>query len=624
MPAESPDIHGTHAALLRELSELRRFNGAPKEFWPRYLSCLAGLTGASKVVLVLQDSANPGAWKKIGDWPANLAPTRFLTAFITQVEELATKSIGHSGGIIAPLEPVAARTPGHFMLAARVQLHRVTETCVATLLLSEVTETAARESLVRLNLAADAPESFQMHQTVAQANADVQKFAVALDLMAGVNAEKRFFAAALALCNGLSTAFRCERVSLGWLEGGYIRMRAISRTEKFDRKMAAVTALETAMDEALDQDEEVLWPAPEGATFVTRDHAAFAKLHEPGNICSLPLRVDGKAVAIVACERRAPAFAPVEVQQLRLCCDQAARRLSDLHRTDRWFGSRLAASAKNQLAVIVGPKHTWAKITALLIVALLAALFLVRVPYRVEGNFVVKSDDVSFRTAPFDGYIEQVFARPGDAVKVGDKLVQLATKELLLEENDAVASLTRFQREAEKARATNGLAEMRVAIALADQSKARLDLIRHRLGEATVRAPFDGVVVEGDLRERLSAPVKQGDALLKIARLENLYVEASVSERDVHEVLNKQRGEIAFVSQPKLKFPVRIVKIEPAAFPRNEGNVFLLRCEFEKGIERWWRPGMSGLCKLSVERRTLWWILTHRTVDFLRMKLWWP
>jgi len=51
--------------------------------------------------------------------------------------------------------------------------------------------------------------------------------------------------------------------------------------------------------------------------------------------------------------------------------------------------------------------------------------------------------------------------------------------------------------------------------------------------------------------------------------------------------------------------------------------VFLVRCEFQKGVEKWWRPGMSGLCKLNVGRRTLWWILTHRTVDFLRMKLWW-
>jgi multidrug efflux pump subunit AcrA (membrane-fusion protein) len=272
-------------------------------------------------------------------------------------------------------------------------------------------------------------------------------------------------------------------------------------------------------------------------------------------------------------------------------------------------------------------------------------LFFLRVPYRVEGNFVLKSDEAQFRTAPFDGYIEQVFVRPGDAVKTGDRLVKLATRELELEASAAQAELGRFQREAEKARATNALAEMRVALALGEQAKARLDLVRHRLNEAAILAPFDGIVVEGDLRERLAAPVKQGDALLRLARIDNLYAEAEVNERDIHEILaasstrkatpgettsvtggtsdTSPHGEIAFVSQPKLKFPVRIAKLDPAAFPRTAGNVFLVRCEFEHGLENWWRPGMSGLCKLDVENRTLWWILTHRTADFLRMKLWW-
>src|SRR2546422_57997 len=299
--------------------------------------------------------------------------------------------------------------------------------------------------------------------------------------------------------------------------------------------------------------------------------------------------------SVITCERQDTSFTAAEVEQLRLCSDQATRRLADLHRQDRWFGARLAAWWKDQFAVIVGPQHTWAKVTALLAVILLAALFFVRVPYRVEGNFVLRSDDLSFRTAPFDGYIEQVFVRPGDSVQAGGKLLKLATRELELEESAALADLGRFQREAEKARATNGLAEMRVALALADQSQARLGLVRYRLAESTLKAPFDGVIVEGDLRERLAAPVKQGDALMKIARIENLYVEAEVNERDVHEILGKQRGEIAFVSQPKRKFPVRILMLEPAAFPRRDGNVFLVRCEFEKGVENWWRPGMSGL-----------------------------
>lgn len=622
MPTERGAAAEELAKAMAELAELRRSTATPKEFWPRLLAALARISGASRGTLLVKD-AGSGTWKIIGDWSPDGGPSRLSSVFAARLESIASAGEA-SGDTVMSLDEAAPRGASHFAVGIRQRL-LAHQTCVIAFLLSEMSEAAAREVLGRLQLVADVPCSWQEFQAGQQSKADITSFANALDLMAAVNVETRFLAAALALANGLATRLACDRVSLGWLSGGYVRLKAISRTEKFNRQMSAAQSLEAAMDECLDQDEEILWPAPgEGTNTVTRDHEKFSREQNIPHLCSLPLRVDGQPAAVLTCERAAAPFTALEVQQLRLCCDQATRRLADLQRRDRWVGARFAAWSKEQCAVLVGPRHTWAKVTALLVVVLLAVLFFVRVPYRVEGNFVLKSDEVQFRTAPFDGFLEQVFVRPGDAVKAGVPLIKLATRELELEESAALADLSRFQREAEKARATNGLADMRVALALADQSKARLDLVRHRLDQATLKAPFDGVVVEGDLRERLAAPVKQGDALMRVARLENLYVEADVSERDVHEILKTRRGEIAFMSQPKLKFPIRIVKIEPAAFPRAEGNVFLVRCEFEQGVESWWRPGMSGLCKLNVEERTLWWILTHRTVDFLRMKLWWP
>jgi len=129
--------------------------------------------------------------------------------------------------------------------------------------------------------------------------------------------------------------------------------------------------------------------------------------------------------------------------------------------------------------------------------------------------------------------------------------------------------------------------------------------------------------VEGDLRQRVGAPVKQGDSLFRVARIDTQYVEAEISERDVHEILNRTAGEVAFVAQPRLKFPVKVVRIEPAAVAKEGKNVFTVRAVFSGPIQPWWRPGMSGVCKLGVEKRTLLWILTHRTVDFVRLWLWW-
>jgi ERCC4-related helicase len=96
-----------------------------------------------------------------------------------------------------------------------------------------------------------------------------------------------------------------------------------------------------------------------------------------------------------------------------------------------------------------------------------------------------------------------------------------------------------------------------------------------------------------------------------------------MSERDIHEILDSTRGEIAFVTQPEKKFPVRIERIEPAAFPKEGENIFMVRCSLGEEARPWWRPGMSGLCKIEAGRRSLFWIFTHRTVDFLRMFFWW-
>ena len=305
------------------------------------------------------------------------------------------------------------------MMAVRLKLAQAGDELIFAAQLKDFTEDAARDSLVRLRLAADVPAAYQLNLAAGQAQRDVEKFAAVLDLNVPVNQATQFLPAALAFCNGIATRFRCDRASLGWLEGGYIRLRAMSRTEQFDRQMAAAQILEAAMEECVDQDEEILWPPPEGVTTVARDHETFAKDQKAGNLCSVPLRLDGKAVAVLTCERQETVFTAVELQQVRLGCDQVVRRLSELRQYDRWFGARWLAQAREHCAQWLGPEHTWSKVAGMLAAVALAALFLVRVTYRVEGNFILRSDEAAYLTAPFDGYLEQAWVRPGDPVTNG-------------------------------------------------------------------------------------------------------------------------------------------------------------------------------------------------------------
>lgn len=618
----SLDEQAAFEETLQRLHELRRYDGPPAEFWPALAEVLARLGSASRGLLIRRDPNDTARLLKLGEWVENARGDGAVMAFNRSLPGLV-EECARQGHWLAPLDDGLTDGNGARGLGVRLRFEGDGEQCVAAFLLRNVSESEARQAAMRLQLAADVPAAYQKHQAAQRAQRDVEKFASVLDVLVPVNAEKRFRAAALAFCNGIAERFACERVSLGWFAGDYVRLKAISRTERFNKQMEAVRALEIVMEEAFDQDEEVVWPAPEGTSVVARDHEAFAGKESSPHVVSLPMRSEMKPVAVLTCERAQRPFTMVEVEQLRLACDTVVRRLADLERTDRWFGLRWARACQERAAKLVGPEHTWAKVGALLGAAALVALLLPIYPYRVEGNFILRSDEVSYLTAPFDGYIQTVAARPGDVLPEGGLLLELNTDQLVLEESSALADQTRYLREVEKARANRALAEMRIAQALADEAQARLDLVRYRLDQARIRAPFAGVVAEGNLRERIGAPVRQGEALFRVARLDRLYVETEINERDVHEIVAAPAGEIAFLAQPRIKYPVTIEQLEPAAVPKEKENVFLVRCALVDAPASWWRPGMSGVCKLAVERRTLLWILTHRTTDFLRLFLWW-
>jgi multidrug resistance efflux pump len=427
----------------------------------------------------------------------------------------------------------------------------------------------------------------------------------------------------MTLVNETAARYQCARVSLGWCDNGYVRLQSISHMERFERKMDIVTSLEAAMEEALDQDEEILWPCYNVNGTVARDHEAYVKKQQAEQLISLPLRRNDQPLGILTCEREDTAFSEDDVRSLRILCDQVVCRLAELRQRDRWFGAKLKDGIRKQVSGLLGVEHTLAKLVGLLICALLFFSITVKLPYRVEAAFILRSEDVRQVSAPFDGYIDTVQVKIGQQIEQDDRLLLLDTGDLLLEESAALANQTRFLREGEKARALNTLIEMKIAQARADQAQAQLELIRHRLRQAQVRSPIRGIIVEGDLEELRGAPVSKGDILFKVARHENLFVELKINEDDIHELSEGQSGNIAFVSRPQLKYAFKIIQIDPVALPADTGNIFIARGWNLDGPVDWWRPGMSGIAKLDVGSRRIIWIITHRTIDFFQMLMWW-
>lgn len=602
---------------LQALRDLRVFPGSEGEFWLSFTEHAVRLLTADWGVLLRESSET---WRIFCFWPI-VGQLKQINLDPRQLDELAKKVLQENITYLL-LQSGSDRKAAEMLLGVHLEIGETDEQIVALFGRKAWQNIDRRQDLLKMEYILDVPAAYRTCRTLRQTRAKLERVSEPLDLMLCINEHRRYMGAAMALCNEMAARYGCSRISLGWERYGYVRVQAVSHMDRFDKKMDAVQALEAAMEECLDQDEEMLLPGPEKTTALTRAHQQFAGRYGQQAMISLPLRLDQRGVGVLTCEREKP-FSEQDVRGLRIACDQVVRRLGDLKRYDRWFGARLADSMKSWIGRFLGVEHTWAKVIAMFVSVMLAFLLFGTMEYRVEAPFILRTRDLAFLCAPFDGYIEKVTRKAGDVVEQGQRLLVLDTRELRLQESQAVADLQRYIREGEKARAEKALAEMLVANALKKQAETRLEMIRYHIDHAEIKTTFAGVVVEGELEKLLGAPVRKGDVLLKVARLENLYVEMKVSERDIHEIREELDGEIAFISRPDRKYDVTVERIEAMAATEEKGNVFLVRGRLSGEKAGWWRPGMSGLAKLHVGERRILWVLLHRTIDVLRMMFWW-
>ena len=397
----------------------------------------------------------------------------------------------------------------------------------------------------------------------------------------------------------------------------------MSHTESFSRKMQVVQDLESAMEECLDQDCEVIHPAPEDSTCIGRQTAELSKRHGPLAVVSLPIRYGERVWGVLTLERPADRpFAAEEVEAVRLALELCTARLGALHEHDRWIGAKLASGLRDGLAVVVGPRHTWAKLTAVLIFA--AAIFLIFAEgnYRAEASFVLEGTQRQVVPAPFDGYIKTVHVEVSDAITANEtSLAELDTAELRLKLAEAKADKAGYRKQMDAAMRDGETAQAQIAEANAEKAQAQIDLFEYMIGQARLISPLSGTVVEGDLKRQIGAPVKTGDILFEVTPLESLRAVLHVREDQITDVRVGQRGTLATASYPAQRIAFEVERVNPMAEVVKQKNVFKVRVRLLE-LYPWMRPGMEGVAKIDLAKRSYAWIWTRKIVNWVRMKLW--
>jgi len=453
----------------------------------------------------------------------------------------------------------------------------------------------------------------------------IERLSLVLDVVAVCNQAAHFTSTAMALCNTLAEKLHCHRVSLGVLEGRYVRVHAISRTDTFRREMRLTQDIEAAMEECLDQDLEIIFPAAEpGVTFVLRAARQLSEQQGPAAILALPMRRNGKPVAVLLLERASdqPFEDLNEIEAVRLVCDLCAPRLMELREHDRWFGARLAAALRKRVGSILGPRHTGLKLGAGLV--FLAALFLVfaKGDYRIDAPFVFEAAVKQSVVAPFDSFIKRVAVDPGQTVEAARTILgELESADQRLQLAALKAEQLGYRKQRAAAMRDGKTAAAQMAAAQTEKLAAQIRLIERNIEQATLVAPVTGRLVSEDLKHRLGAPVETGAVLFEIVQTEHLRAELFVPEESILQVKEGQSGELAAVGHPNQKIRFVVERIHPIAEVVAQQNSFRVRARLLDRSD-WIRPGMEGQARIEVGRRPYAWIWTHRVTDWLRMKLW--
>jgi len=618
----------------RQISEMRRptvvdvfermgrFEGLPEQFLPALLAAQCEMAGAAAGAIFRQGKAGPeilALHPPLGPQQTKAPP------WLIQIKDL----IGDAApGQPAQIKPVAmpddmygAATRRHLIV---IPIRREGAISGVGAYLMESRDPVALETArERLELTISLLSLYEMRLLFQRRGTDLRRLRAAMETLAAGNEQVRFAGLAMAMCNEVASRWECDRVSLGFLKGRSVRVRAMSHTEKFSRRMRVIQDMEAAMEECLDQDVEVLYPAAPEATFVSRAAAELSKRQGPSSVLSLPMRIAGQAKAVLMLERPAgKPFTLEEIESLRLAADLATPRLANLEEHDRWVGARLAVGVRKGAAAAVGPKHTWIKLAVAAVFGLLIFMIFVPGAYRVEAPFTVEPIEEQVIPAPFDGYISEVNVEAKDPVVAGvTVLATLETKDLELQRADAAKERDVYDLQARAALRDGKTVEAQIAQAQADKSEAQVNLLNYQIDRARIVSPLTGIVVFGDLKHNLRGPVKMGDVMFKVAQLDSLRAVASIPDSDIVDVKEGQSGELATPALPNIHMPFDVERINPVAEVVSDRNVFKVRLKL-KSNQDWLRPGMEGVSKVDIDRRPYGWIWTRPAINWVRMKLW--
>ena len=423
----------------------------------------------------------------------------------------------------------------------------------------------------------------------------------------GLLRERGWRAATAALCTELTLALGCRRVALGWQVDGRVRVVGLSHGAQL-AEHPVLGGVAEAMQEAMAQGLTLCVPrVADGAVRITLAQRALLKHEGVAGVLTVPLAQDGEVLGALLCERDESRFTPVDIIAMEDVARTVAPLLrllrdSELSWRQRWQRSWRAWMRSDN------PRTRRLRQLGLGAVLLcLVALMAVPLPHHVQAAARVEGAEQRGLTAPIDAYLRQLHVRPGDFVKKGQVLAQLSDEDLRQQARSREAEIAQHDNAFVDAFTKGERSQAAQAQARATEARAQLALVEQQLARTRITAPFDGVVISGDLSQRLGAPLKRSDLLFTVSPMTGWRVVLEVDERQITRVQSGQVAQLLLTALPSQSVELKVQRITPVAKTVDGRQRYEVVADPVGTPPAGWRPGLQGVARIELAPEPLGW-----------------
>ena len=582
------------------------------EFCQAWLSLQCRQVPGLVAALLLIDD-DDGGYAPAAIWPESAASA-------TDLVPTARQALKDRRGVLQRMEDGEAHAAYPFDVAGKLW-------GVVAVNVGRQPDAALQDALRRLTWGAGWIETLFYRRKAEQDGQRVGTTRAALEIVAATGTAAGLHSAATVLASELAVRLECRRVAIGIVRRGRVRVAALSHATAIGRQLRLAVSLANAMEEALDQSAAVAHPPVAGSehrvAVAHRDHAHEAKLSAA---LSVVMVARGKPVGVITLER--DQALPFDAATLTLCeavADVAAPVLALQRDLDRPLNGRLVRALGTGGRTVLGRRHPGVKLGVIALACLGAWLAVATGSFRLSGKATIEGQVQRALAAPFDGFIASAPHRAGDVVEAGDLIAALDTRDLELEALRDESQRDEARLKAQAAQGKHDMADAAVEGAHAAEAEAELAVVREKIARAHLRAPFRGMVVSGDLSQKLGSPAEKGKILFEVAPLADYRVVVKVDERDLSYVKPGQTARLVLNGIPGRPLDFTVDRVVPVAEAEDGKNAFRVEGPLQV-VDEQLRPGMEGIAKIENGDASLAWIWSRPILAWTRLQIWkwWP